>query len=107
MALFANGETNYEEPVKRGSPAIFFTALLAEELGGSAVGVVKIDKLDSVVGSLVMRLFADGVKMDEEQAKCRISAVFSKTPLARKSGDLAGVGVGNNVISSTPNHDKY
>ncbi len=97
-AFFANGE----QPAKQGSPAIFFRHFLAEELGGSAVGVQKINKLNSGVGSLVVGLIADGAKLDEEQAKCGSSAVLSQTPLARKSGDLAGVRGGKNVIAVLP-----
>jgi hypothetical protein len=100
-------EKKYEEPAKCVSPANFFLALLTKELVGFAVGVVKINKLDSVVRSLVMGLVADGAKLDDEQIKCGSSTVCSQTPLARKLGDLDGVGVVKNVISSTSNHDKY
>jgi hypothetical protein len=87
---------------KARKPCHFFPAFLAEELGGSAVGVQIINKLNSGVGSLVMGLFTDGAKLDEEQAKCGSSAVLSQTPLARKSGDLAGVRGGKNVIAVLP-----
>jgi hypothetical protein len=82
-------------------------ALLAEELGGTAVRVEKINKLDNSVGLFLAEPFADGAKHYEEKEKLRSSAVFSQTPLAEKSGDLAGVGGRKNVNNNTSNHDKY